>query len=214
MKMIGFVNCTTRVRTAAKALACAFLICAFCSMTRFDAQSREISREVVRLHILANSDSEEDQRLKLTVRDAVLRLCADIYPGSCTKEEAESLLRKKLPQIEAEARRVVRECGYDYPVRGELVNMYFTTRTYGNVTLPAGKYDALRIEIGSGQGHNWWCVMFPPICVGAAQARISDALSPEQTELVCSQGVEYKFKIYEIYENFVSEKRDSKEVSK
>ena len=201
-------------RTAAKALACALLICFVLSMTSFDAQSQELTHEVVRLHILANSDSDEDQRLKLEVRDIIQQLCADIYPQRCTRSEAEAILAEKLPQLVDEAQRVVREHGYDYNVSGELVNMYFTNRTYGDVTFPAGNYDALRLKIGSGEGHNWWCVMFPPMCVGAAQDCPEDVLSPEQAALVSSGGVEYKFKIYEIYKDLVSEKRDCKEVSK
>ena len=212
MKTIGlsgfFVKKTRWQHTLFKSLLCAFVICFTLSMTEFDAQSREISQQVVRLHILANSDSAEDQRVKLLVRDRVQELCADISPKGCTKTEAERILRERLPQLVDEAKRVVREQGHDDDVSGELVNMYFTNRTYGSVTLPAGNYDALRLTVGSGKGHNWWCVMFPPMCIGASGADISDVLTDNQTALVESGQVEYKFKIYEIYEDLVSKRRD------
>lgn len=190
------------VRTAVKAVLCAFFVCCVMSLLEFDAQSREIAGEVVRVHILANSDGEEDQALKLRVRDRVLLLCADLYPKGCTREEAEEIISRNLPEIERTARYALRECGCDCPVSACLVNMYFSNRTYGDITLPAGNYDALRITIGRGEGHNWWCVMFPPVCVGTA-SDISDVLSDEQTRLVES-GTTYKFKIYEIYENIVN----------
>ncbi len=191
------------VKTAVKALICGFVVCFAFSMTKFDAQSRAISQQVVRLHILANSDSEEDQQLKLMVRDRVQQMCADIYPADCDKAAAERIIAQRIESITQEAQRVVREQGYDYSVSGELVDMYFTNRVYGNITLPAGKYKALRLKLGSGEGHNWWCVMFPPICISASGADISDVLSDEQTQLVTSGKAEYKFKVYEMYEQLV-----------
>ena len=193
----------TSAKLVFKAVLCGFLICFALSMTDFDAQSREISNEVFRLHILANSDSEEDQNLKLSVRDEIQKFCYNIYGNAKTKEDAEKILSEKLPEIIETARKIVTEKGYNYPVKGEIVNMYFTNRVYENITLPAGNYDAVRITIGEGKGHNWWCVMFPPICISAADntAEISDVLSDEQTELVTDSGYEYKFKIYEVYQN-------------
>lgn len=195
-----------------RSVLCAFVVCFAMSMVSFDAESKEISTEVFRLHILANSDSEEDQNLKLAVRDAVLEYCSGIYGSAETKEEAENIISDKLDSIVKVAQNEVNRQGYDYTVHGEIVNMYFTNRTYDDVTLPAGDYDALRLTIGEGEGHNWWCVMFPPICISAAEntADISDVLDDEQTELVTEGSYQYKFKIYELYQNLM-EKLDEKE---
>ena len=116
-------------------------------------------------------------------------------------------MKQKLPEIIDVAQKEVRKRGFSYPIKAEIVNMYFTNRVYDNITLPAGDYDALRITIGDGKGHNWWCVMFPPICINAAEnnSKISDVLDYEETKLVTDEKYEYKFKIYEIYQNLMEE---------
>ena len=180
-KFLNNSNFSTPAKLAFKAILCGFVICLALSMTDFDAQSKEISNEVFRLHILANSDSEADQNLKLSVRDEVQKFCYNIYDNAKTKADAEKIISDKLDDIVAVAQNEVYKNGYDYPVKAEIVNMYFTNRVYDNITLPAGDYDAVRITIGEGKGHNWWCVMFPPICISAADndAEISDVLSGE-----------------------------------
>lgn len=197
---------TVFMRNCFRAVLCAFVICSVLSMVSFDAQSKEIAGEVFRLHILANSDSEEDQNLKLDVRDVVQQFCYNIYDEAKTKEEAERIISDNLDEIVAVAQGEVDRQGFDYKVRGEIVNMYFTNREYDDITLPAGYYDAVRITIGSGEGHNWWCVMFPPICISAAEntAEISDVLDEEQTELVTDKSYQYKFKVYELYQNLMN----------
>lgn len=197
---------TVFMRNCFRAVLCAFVICSVLSMVSFDAQSKEISQEVFRLHILANSDSEEDQNLKLDVRDVVQQFCYNIYDEAETKEEAERIISDNLGEIVAAAQGEVDRQGFDYRVSGEIVNMYFTNREYDDITLPAGYYDAVRITIGSGEGHNWWCVMFPPICISAAEntAEISDVLDGEQTELVTDKSYQYKFKVYELYQNLMN----------
>ena len=215
MKKINFFNneingesekMTVFMRTCFKSVLCAFIVCSLISMVSFDAQSKEISGEVFRLHILANSDSEEDQNLKLEVRDAVQEFCCNIYGNAETKQEAEQIISDNLDDIISTAQDVVDSRGFDYRVGGEIVNMYFTNRVYENITLPAGYYDAVRLTIGSGEGHNWWCVMFPPICISTSEntAEISDVLNEEQTELVTDGSYQYKFKIYELYQNLVN----------
>lgn len=185
----------------AKSLLCGLIISFLMSMTSFDARSNEISNEVLRLHILANSDSLSDQSLKLEVRDEVQRMCREIFKNAHSKQEAENIVKNKLPEIREAAKRVLSEHGCNYDVNAELVNMYFTNRVYDSITMPAGNYDAVRITIGNGSGHNWWCVMFPPICVGAAD--ISDVLSDDECELVSDESYRYKFKIYEVYQNLM-----------
>ena len=124
-----------------------------------------IRNGVLRLHILANSDSDEDQRLKLAVRDRVLTLDLFSSGHAASKEEAEQETASSLLEIEEAAREELRRQGCTDDVKAELVRMYFTTRVYENVTLPAGYYDAVRITIGEGAGHNWWCVLYPPLCI-------------------------------------------------
>lgn len=176
------------------------------SMTSLNTECAEIRSSVLRMHVLANSDSEEDQALKLQVRDRLLEVSKEIYSNSTTKEEAVQETNAHLHLLQKEAQKVVASRGFDYPVSVALENTYFTTRTYGDVTLPAGNYQAIRVVIGEGEGHNWWCVMFPPLCISAAsedEAQLSDVLTPEQMELVESDGYEVKFKCVELYEEFM-----------
>lgn len=197
---------TEFMKNCFRAVLCAFVICFALSMVSFDASSKAISQEVFRLHILANSDSEEDQKLKLDVRDIVQEYCYNIYDKADTKEEAEAVISENLSNIISVAQKEVYRQGFNYTVKGKIVNMYFTNRTYEDITLPAGYYDAVRLTIGSGEGHNWWCVMFPPICISAAEdtADISDVLDDNETELVTEQSYQYKFKVYEIYQNLMN----------
>ncbi len=139
----------------------------------FGQRCAQVRQEVLRLHILANSDSEADQALKLRVRDAVLEETGGLFAAAGTLEEAQAAALENLPAIEAAARRALAEAGSDAPVKAELTRMYFNTREYGeDTTLPAGEYQALRLSIGEARGRNWWCVMFPPLCVPAAEATV------------------------------------------
>lgn len=126
----------------------------------------ELRGSVLRLHILAESDSEYDQNLKIKVRDRLLE--SDIFSGAESLEEAEKLAEDRLPEIIDIAERTLRENGCYVPVTAELTDMDFDERVYGNITMPSGNYRALRIKIGSARGHNWWCVMYPPLCIPSA----------------------------------------------
>lgn len=128
----------------------------------------ELRSSVLRLHILANSDSDEDQRLKLCVRDALLKQCGDFFAEAGSLGEAELMAENNLSEIERIARETLKQQGSDQSVCAKLVNMHFDERIYGDITMPKGEYRALRIEIGSAGGHNWWCVMYPPLCLPAA----------------------------------------------
>ena len=132
---------------------------------------------VLRLHILAESDSERDQTLKLRVRDALLE--SGILDGADSLSEAEAIAADRLPDIERIAETVLRANGCGLPVEAELTDTEFDVRTYGDITMPAGTYRALRVKIGSAQGHNWWCVMYPSLCVPAA----CEVTDDRQTEL-------------------------------
>lgn len=138
----------------------------FSSLTKTAESRANLEDNVLRLHILANSDSIDDQALKLKVRDRVLEYTSSILenPGD-TLEEVEEIVTDHLEELEEIARKLIRGEGYSYDVTAQLVEMEFDDRIYGTLTMPAGEYDALRITIGEAQGQNWWCVMYPSLCV-------------------------------------------------
>ena len=164
-----------------------------------------LSENIVRLHILANSDSVEDQKLKLQVRDAILK-------HSRANFIKKSDVKTKLDEYKEIAETVISEKGYDYPVEVEYGNFKFPTKEYNNIRLPAGNYDALRVKIGNAEGQNWWCVMFPPLCFvdGTtdsvyAEEKLQSSLNKESYDIITTStqnGVfpfEVKFKIVEFY---------------
>ena len=184
------------------------------SICSFAKTSEEIRSDVLRLHVIANSDTSVDQNLKLRLRDYILQEGKDIFNGSVNVENAVEKIEPVLPELEKSAKAFVNQAGFDYDVKIILSNEYFTTRTYETVTLPAGKYLALRVVIGSGEGHNWWCVMFPPMCVPAADKKdeIENVFSEKEIKLVESKPkYEPRFKVVEIYEQLkeiISEKSE------
>lgn len=139
------------------------------SFSVFARECEDMPEKLFRLHILANSDSDEDQQLKYELRDYLLEDLDCIFEGCTTAEEAVAAAKANMTVIAEKSQEFVEEKGYDYEVRASVENTYFTTRRYGGFVAPAGDYDALRIVIGKGEGHNWWCVMFPPLCLGAVE---------------------------------------------
>ena len=177
------------------------------SISSFSADCNNIRNKILRMHVIANSDSIEDQNLKLKVRDAVLSKGKELFDGSITADEAEDKIKPHINELRDVALTAVRDEGYDYDIEIRVQEDFFKTRVYDNsVTLPAGYYTAVKVIIGEGKGKNWWCVMFPPMCLPAANAEceIDDVLSSEETNIV-SNGNKYKlkFKIIEIYEEFI-----------
>lgn len=165
-----------------------------------------VRADVVRLHILANSDSPADQQVKLRVRDRVLADVGGVFATPRTQADAREAARQNLPAIEAAARAALDEAGVDEPVRAELCRMYFSTRRYDDLLLPAGNYDAVRVTIGAGAGHNWWCVMYPPICVSAAMAE--DLPAFEEIEALNSEPLfKPKLAIVEAFESLFDKDR-------
>jgi stage II sporulation protein R len=193
------------MKTIEKAIVLGLILSILFSITSFEGRCENISEKVLRLHILANSDSENDQKLKLNVRDKILEYSKDYLSTAQNKDDAKNLSSNYLNSIEEVAEKEVKNEGYDYPIKVELCNMYFNTREYDNITMPAGRYDALRVLIGEGKGHNWWCVMFPPICLGAAkeEKKLDSVLNENELDVV-ENGQEYeiKFKIVELFETF------------
>lgn len=156
--------------TAALLLMIMILCCG-----QFFAAAQRAQEEVLRLHILANSDSEEDQQLKLLVRDHILQEVSEWFLPETDRNTVERIIQQRLAEITVLAQERVKEEGYDYPVSVQLCHSDFPTREYDGFTLPAGDYDALRILIGEGKGQNWWCIMFPPLCVPTALSEESAA---------------------------------------
>jgi len=164
-----------------------------------------LSQNIVRLHVLANSDSKEDQELKLKVRDAIIEHSQNNF----TKKED---VQSKLDEYRAIAEKVIAENGYDYKVQVEYGNFKFPTKEYNNLRLPAGNYDAVRVKIGKAEGKNWWCVMFPPLCfvdgttdTAYAEEKLKSSLDKESYDIITSKSkkgstpFEIKFKIVEFY---------------
>ena len=129
---------------------------------------RELAGEVLRFHVLANSDSAEDQRLKLKVRDAVLLYLEEAMPSEPDAGSQADWIRRHTDEIEAAGRAALRAEGYEYPVNAAVTTCYFSDRTIGEMLFPAGNYEALRVEIGAAEGHNWWCVLYPGLCFDGA----------------------------------------------
>ena len=167
-------------------------------------EQKELADSVIRFHVIANSDSEDDQALKLAVRDRVLSQAEKLYPEDADLDQARAALEGNLNLLAAAGREVVEEQGYDYLVTARLTDCWFPTKEYEGFALPAGNYTALRVTIGEGKGQNWWCVAFPPLCLGAASETLDQALeagqfTPSQGALVTgrNEGYVLKFKAME-----------------
>ena len=167
------------------------------SVTGFMQDCAELRQEVLRIHILADSDLETDQAVKLQVRDAVLEVINRDFSGDGTLEGTIACLEGELDRIEETADQVLEEAGMPYRARAELTEMYFTTREYerngDTFSMPAGRYQALRVTLGSGEGHNWWCVAYPPMCIDAAVE--GQAAVVEQEILALGETPVYKPKL-------------------
>ena len=188
------------------ALLCALLLTAGAVMAvstfgEFQKNCDSLSEKVLRLHVLANSDSEADQQLKLKVRDAILQESDRLFQQSDSKEAAMAQMATHLSDVEQVAERTLRKNGCDLPVTAALNKVEFNTRTYGNITLPAGDYDALQVEIGAAKGKNWWCVLFPSLCVpSSTNVQMEDVLTQDELQVVEQSGYDVRFKVVEWYE--------------
>lgn len=175
--------------------------------TRDDLQS-----SIVRLHVRANSNSTSDQQLKLKVRDAILKETQSITQSCKSAADAKEEICKSTERIAQIAKEEIQKNGFDYDVSIRIGKSEFPTKTYDGFTLPAGTYEALTVDIGSGKGENWWCVMFPPLCFAResidaeAWDMLEKALTPTTYDLIKSEKTEIKFKIYETVRNFISDK--------
>ncbi len=183
---------------------CASFLAAFMLLFVLPVNGEEkIYTDMIRLHVIANSDTDEDQSLKLKVRDAVLTVVEKMTPDN--REEAEKNIADNKEEILEAAKEVIAENGYSYPVTMELGTEKYPEREYDGFTLPAGRYRSLRIIIGEGKGHNWWCVLYPPLCRTAAEKReetfIAAGFTEEQYRTITESGktrYKVKFKILEL----------------
>lgn len=194
---------TRKRRLLGRALVCGFVLAALCSFFPFAAACGQLPQDVVRLHVVANSNGAEDQAVKLLVRDAVLEEAARWYQGADSMEEASSQLCTHLQSIAGAARQVLGEQGMGYSATAQMTEMYFPTRDYGDFRLPAGRYRTLRVTLGEGAGKNWWCVVFPSLCLPAATQEEALLTLPEGERQVVEGGrdVQVKLKAVELWES-------------
>ena len=178
--------------------------------------SGRLRENVLRLHVIANSDLERDQTVKLLVRDALLEKGAELFDGSVTALDAEARILPQTESLEAAARRVLEEQGCGYGARVTVTTEFFGTRAYGDLTFPAGTYRAVKVVLGEGKGQNWWCVMFPPLCLPAAQKRDGavPAFSREEARfLQPRKGYRLRFRLAELWEELkemINEEREKR----
>ena len=161
--------------------------------------SEDISNKVFRLHILANSNSTENQNTKLMLKNFILENSKDVIGGK-TLDEAISNAKINRKEITEMCNEYLKSIGIDYKVVVSVVKEYFKTRVYDDFTLPAGKYNSLKIELGEAKGHNWWCIVFPSVCLSACTESMNDYLNEDEMKLV-SNTYSPKFKVVEIYES-------------
>lgn len=174
------------------------------SITSAISLSEDISEKVFRLHILANSDTDEDQALKLKVRDEVLIYTENLYKSCISVDDAIRITNDNIEEIKNVVQAVISEYGYQYKAEVFTAKEYFSTRKYDNFSLPAGMYDSLKIEIGEAKGHNWWCVMFPTVCISGCTGDLESSLTSEEMELIENDKYVIRFKAVEIYEKIKS----------
>ncbi len=209
-KILNFMK-NSKLRNLSLLTFLLFIYIFICAKSYVSAISSDLSESVFRLHVLANSNSEEDQSLKLKVRDSLLNYMNTICSSCSTKAEAISLVNKHKQEFQKIAENTIYENGYNYSVNINIGNFYFPTKNYGDISLPAGFYDALRVEIGNAKGKNWWCVMFPSLCFidvssgivdDEAKNNLEKNLENESYNIISdksSSEIKLKFKLIEFF---------------
>lgn len=209
-KLINFMK-NSKLKNAILLIFLLFLYVFISAQSYVTAVSENLSDAVFRLHVLANSDSDADQALKIKVRDELLKYMNSISSNCSTKAEAISVAESHKEEFQKIAENTIKENGYDYSVKINIGNFYFPTKNYGDISLPAGFYDALRVEIGEAKGQNWWCVMFPSLCFidvssgivdDEAKENLEDNLDKESYEIISDNThseIKFKFKIIEFF---------------
>ena len=190
-----------------------FIYTSICAFSYAKTISKELSDSVFRLHVIANSDSTEDQNLKYTVRDNLISYMNTLCKNCSSKEEAIKLVTENKSNFQKIAENTIRENGFNYSVNIEIGNFEFPTKTYGDISFPAGYYDALKVKIGEANGQNWWCVMFPPLCFidvtsgvvpDESKEDLQENMSDEDYALISDSDtpeIKFKFKLLEFFTN-------------
>lgn len=190
-----------------------FIYTTICAFSYAQNISTDIASSVFRLHVLANSNSQKDQDLKYKVRDNLLQYMTEICKNCNSKQEAINLVEQNKNTFKQIALDTIKNEGYSYNVNISIGNFEFPTKEYGDIALPAGFYDALRVEIGEAKGQNWWCVMFPPLCFvdissgvvpEESKEQLEDSLTEEEFALVSNHSdsqIQFKFKLLEFFNN-------------
>ena len=184
-----------------------------CAISYVQAVSTDISDSVFRLHVIANSNSDEDQNLKYKVRDNLLNYMNNICKDCTSKEEAINIVSEHQEEFRQVALETIKNEGYSYDVKIEIGNFEFPTKQYGDISLPAGFYDALKVEIGKAEGRNWWCVMFPSLCFvdissgivpEESKEDLQNVLSDEEYAIISDNSnyaIKFNFKLLEFFAN-------------
>lgn len=185
------------------ALLAALLFSMIFSLAGFEAKCNDLKENILRLHIIANSDSAEDQAIKLKIRDELLKKSNGLFETARNKEDAIKLVNENTDFLKESAQKVLIKEGKTQPVNISVGKAYFDTRVYENFTLPAGEYEAVKVLIGKAEGKNWWCVMFPSMCVPAAEKehKLTEAVNEKSAEIAeNAPRYEMRFKVIEWYE--------------
>ena len=213
--MKDFLNiiCSTKVKYSLILIILLGIYIFISAISYVTAVSSELEDSIFRLHVIANSDTKEDQNLKYIVRDKLIEYMNSISLNAKNKEEAMKIANMHIDDFNEIARQTIIDNGYNYDVHVEIGNFSFPTKTYGDISIPAGSYDALRVKIGEAKGQNWWCVMFPPLCFVNVSSGIvpdeskkvlEDELSEEEYSIISdtnSAEIKFKFKIIELFQN-------------
>ncbi|MBR5286362.1 MAG: stage II sporulation protein R [Clostridia bacterium] len=187
------------MKTKLIALFCACFILLTAIDTLIPRSEGRVFDNVIRLHILANDNSDIAQKIKLKVRDAILDECGDIFSDSGDIITAEANLSENMARIEEISNRVLLENGADYKATAELGNEDYPTRDYEEFSLPAGNYKSLRIKLGNASGNNWWCILFPPLCTRASSDLSSSGINEKDTEVFTRPKYKFRFKLLEFF---------------
>ena len=195
-----------------------FLLVAVSAISYASQVSSDISNSIFRLHVIANSNSIEDQNLKYLVRDSLLKYMNELTRDITSKEQIINIVKEHSNDFSRIAKQTILDNGYNYDVTIEIGNFSFPTKTYGDISFPSGFYDALKVKIGNASGQNWWCVMFPPLCFvdidsgivsESSKEIIQNSLSSEEYLLIseptnnniADTGLTFKFKLLELFQN-------------
>ncbi|MCQ2455178.1 MAG: stage II sporulation protein R [Clostridia bacterium] len=196
------------IKDIEKAVLFGLIFSIILSISSFDAFCENMRRNILRIHIIANSDSPADQSVKLRVRDALLNSCGDIFEECENLETAEQTAKENLDNFKKIADKTLSENGFSYRSEAKIGKSYFGTREYDSFTLPAGNYNSLILTLGSGKGRNWWCVIYPSVCIGSTSKKLDKSISKKSAKIANNpKNYKMRFKIIELYEKLKKAKK-------